>query len=76
MDMENESTENFEIKGKVNIQVHRKNIILTELYYFKLSKNIIRLTNLWIKFSKVLERDTKSRSPITTKNNIQIENKD
>ena len=54
MEMENDSTERCEIKGKVKLRLGNKIIVLTEFYYLKMSKNIIRITKFMYKIFKVI----------------------
>ena len=54
MEMSNETTEKFEIKFKVIIRLDKKTIFLTDVYYLKASKNIIRITKLMYNEFKVI----------------------
>ena len=49
MEMENETTEECNIKGKNKLRIEDKIIILTDVYYLKASKNIISLTKFMTK---------------------------
>ena len=37
MEMENDSKELFEVKGKIKLQLYNKIVVLTEVYYLKAS---------------------------------------
>ena len=52
--MENETTEKCEIKVKVKLRLDKKTIVITDVYYLKASKNIIRITKLMYNEFKVI----------------------
>ena len=54
MEMANESTEEYRIKGKVKLHINEKTIILTDVYYLETSKNIISLMKFMDKGYQVI----------------------
>ena len=54
MEMANESTEECKTNGKIKLLIEDKIIILTEVYYLKVSKNIISLTKFMTKGYQVI----------------------
>ena len=67
--MDNESTEECKIKGKVKLRIDNKTIILTDVYYLESSKNIISLTKFMAKGYQVIGEGDHFR---ITKNNKSI----
>ena len=52
--MENETTEECNIKEKIKLRIEDKVIVLTDVYYLKESKNIIILTKFMEKGYQVI----------------------
>ena len=74
--MANETTEEWKTKGKLKLLIEDKIIILTDVYYLKASKNIIRLTKFMSKCYQVIgERDhfriTKDNNSIISTSKIK-----
>ena len=79
MEMANESTEECKTKGKIKLRIEDKIIILTDVYYLKASKNIIRLTKFMAKGYQVIgEGDhfliTKDNKSIISTSKIKTKN--
>ena len=56
MEMENETTEDFNTKGKIKLLIEDKVIVLIDVYYLKSSKNIIITTKFMSKGFKVIRK--------------------
>ena len=76
MEMENESTEECNTKGEIKLRIEDKTIILTDVYYLKVSKNIISLTKFMAKGYQVIGegdhfRITKNQKSIISTSKIK-----
>ena len=76
MEMENETTEECNIKGKIKLHIEDKIIVLTDVYYLKASKNIISLTKFMSKgYQLIVEGDhfliTNNNKSIISKSKIK-----